>query len=119
VTHAQAPHRGDVHWAVVEPHGGHEQGGRRPVLIFQHDRVSRWASTIIIIPLTTSLRFANLPTNVHIPAGAAGLQQEGLALCHQLRVLDKQRIGARIGALPQHLLAEIEDVVLSTLGIVV
>ena len=41
-----------------------------------------------------------------------------MALCHQLRVLDRQRLVARIGALEADLLLQVEAALLFTVGIV-
>jgi mRNA interferase MazF len=54
--------RGEVWLADLNPTRGSEQGGTRPVIIFQNDIVSRFSTTVITIPLTTNLRRASLPT---------------------------------------------------------
>jgi mRNA interferase MazF len=110
-------HRGDIHWGDLDPQKGSEQGGRRPVLIFQDDRLNRAGNTIVVIPFTTSLRWARLPSCVLIPKGTGGLPQDSVALCHQIRVLDKRGIHGRIGTLPTAVLADIERIVRTTLGL--
>jgi mRNA interferase MazF len=110
-------HRGDLHWGDLDPQKGSEQGGRRPVLIFQDDRLSRAGNTVVVIPFTTSVRWARLPTCVFIPAGTGGLSQDSVALCHQIRVLDKRGIAGRIGTPPSATMNEVERVVRTTLGL--
>ncbi|MEH2401172.1 type II toxin-antitoxin system PemK/MazF family toxin [Nostoc sp.] len=48
--------RGEVWLANLDPTKGSEQGGTRPVIIFQDDIVAEFSTTVIIIPLTTNLR---------------------------------------------------------------
>jgi mRNA interferase MazF len=54
---------------------------------------------------------------VLVPRGVGGLPQDAVALCHQLRVLDRSGIGARIGTLPLSVLRQIEQTVRVTLGV--
>jgi len=61
--------RGDVYLADLDPTKGSEQAGRRPVLVFQDDRLIRATLTVVAIPFTTNLRMQDLPTGVFIPAG--------------------------------------------------
>ncbi|MBE9061283.1 type II toxin-antitoxin system PemK/MazF family toxin [cf. Phormidesmis sp. LEGE 11477] len=51
-----------------------------------------------------------------IKRGDGGLLQDSVALCFQLRVLDKTRLIKRLGQLNSKTVAELEGVVLVTLG---
>ena len=108
--------RGEIWLANLDPTQGSEQAGTRPIIIFQENTVSKFTSTIITIPLTTNLRRAALPTCLLISHGHGGLNQDSVALCHQLRVLDKTRLIKRIGQLDFEAIARLESVVLFTLG---
>ena len=81
--------RGEVWLANLDPTQGSEQAGTRPVIIFQNDIVSQFSTTIVTIPLTTNMRRASLPICVMIKRGDGGLLQDSVALCFQLRVLEK------------------------------
>ena len=109
--------RGDVYWGDLDPQKGSEEGGRRPVLIFQDDLLSQAGNTVVVIPFTTAVRLARLPTCVLVPAGTGGLPHDSVVLCHQIRVLDKTGIHDRIGSLPPTVMAEIERIVRLTLGL--
>ncbi len=74
--------RGDVWLADLNPTRGSEQAGTRPVLVFHHDLISRFTTTLLAIPLTTNLRRASLPSCVRIAQGEGGLAHESVALCH-------------------------------------
>jgi mRNA interferase MazF len=108
--------RGDVYLANLEPTKGAEQAGTRPVLVFQHDLLNRVTRTVVVIPFTTNLRMARLPSCVRVPAGEGGLRQDSVAICHQIRALDKSGLLVYWGMLPPPRMAEVEEVVAFTLG---
>lgn len=108
--------RGEIWLANLNPTQGSEQGGTRPVIIFQNNVISRFSTTIITIPLTTNLRRAKLPSSLLIVAGEGGLSKDSVALCHQLRVIDRSRLKNRLGQLKSKIVAELEAKVLLTLG---
>jgi len=109
--------RGDIWIADLNPIRGSEQAGKRPVLIFQNDNISQFTTTVLAIPLTTNLRRALLPSCVQISKGDGGLVSDSVALCHQLRTLDKTRLQQKIGSIPQQTLMMVENCVLFTLGV--
>ena len=109
--------RGDVYSANLDPTKGSEQAGQRPVLIYQNDRLIKAGRTVIVIPCTTNLRRQKLPSCVLIPAPEGGLKQDSVVLCHQIRALDKSGILDHWGSLASNRLAEIDQVVLRTIGI--
>jgi mRNA interferase MazF len=110
--------RGELWLANLDPTRGSEQAGTRPVLVFQNDRVSRYTTTVLAIPLTTNLRRAGLPSCLRIARGADGLTSDSVLLCHQMRVLDKSRLLRRIGPVDRQTLVAVEARVLFTLGII-
>ena len=108
--------RGEVWLANLDPTQGSEQAGVRPVIIFQNDIVSQFSTTTIAIPLTTNQRRALLPICMLIKQGDGGLSQDSVALCFQIRVMDKTRLIRRLGQLSAGTIAQLEGVVLVTLG---
>ncbi|MBI3269492.1 MAG: type II toxin-antitoxin system PemK/MazF family toxin [Planctomycetes bacterium] len=104
--------RGEAYWAELEPRSGSEQRGRRPVVVVSHDGFNtapNWRS-VIVVPLSTSVRqAARGPTAVPLPAGAAGLPVESIALCHQVTTLDRSKLVARIGSLSADTMLALED----------
>jgi len=109
--------RGEVYLADLNPVKGSEQAGTRPVLIFEDDRLIPATLTIIVIPFTTNLRMQQLPTCVLVPAGEGGLRQDSVAICHQIRALDKEGLIEFWGKLPGVRMTQIEQGLLRTLGI--
>jgi len=108
--------RGEVWLANLNPTRGPEQAGIRPVILFQNDVVSRFTTTVLAMPLTTNLRRAALPSCVQIAQGEGGLMSDSVALCHQLRVLDKTRLQRKLGTISEATLTALESRVLFTIG---
>ena len=104
--------RGDIYWAELSPRSGSEQPGRRPAIIISHNAFNQSATwrSLIVVPITTSAAQAKRgPTVVRLPVGTGGLGQDSVALCHQITTLDRSKLTAKIGALPDHFLREVED----------
>ncbi|MEM7757427.1 MAG: type II toxin-antitoxin system PemK/MazF family toxin [Cyanobacteria bacterium P01_A01_bin.40] len=108
--------RGEVWLANLNPIQGSEQGGTRPVIIFQNNIISKFSTTIITIPLTTNLRRAKLPSSLLIISGQGSLEKDSVALCHQLRVIDITRLKKKLGQLDSSVISDLETKVLLTLG---
>ncbi|HXF39085.1 MAG TPA: type II toxin-antitoxin system PemK/MazF family toxin [Blastocatellia bacterium] len=109
--------RSEVWLADLNPTRGSEQAGTRPVLIFQNDLINKFTTTVLTIPFTTNLRRASLPSCVKVSKGEGGLDSDSVALCHQLRVLDKTRLQRKLGELSEETMASIESRVVFTMGI--
>lgn len=109
--------RGEIWLANLNPVRGSEQMGTRSVLVFQTDTINRFTTTVITIPFTTNLRRASLPSCIQISAGIGGLSKDSVALCHQMRVLDKSRLTKKLGILDDEMLEKVKECVLFTLGI--
>jgi len=110
--------RGEIWSANLNPTRGSEQAGVRPVLIFQNDQINKYTATVLAIPFTTNLKRAALPSCVRVAKGEGGLTSDSVALCHQLRVLDKSRLQKRLGEVSQETITAIEVKVVFTMGII-
>ena len=109
--------RGDVYLADLNPVKGSEQEAIRPVVVFQNDALNRFTRTVVVIPFTTRLKRAMLPSCHLVKAGDGGLREDSVALCHQIRVLDGSRLTTRLGTLSAATMDEINRKVVFTLGI--
>ncbi len=90
----------DVSWAGLDPSVGHEQAGRRPVLILSDDVISRAIGLVAIVPLTTWKKGRRIyPTEVLLPADTTLLPAPSLALCHQVRTVSARRLSPATGRL--------------------
>jgi len=90
----------DIHWAVLPDRGGHEQRGRRPVIIWQDTVGFPGLPTILVIPLTSRLDTLRFPGTLLVqPTALNALQSASVALVFQLGASDIRRIERRIGKL--------------------
>ena len=90
-----------VFLASLEPVQGAEQAGRRPILVVSRERINQLLPVINIVPLTSRKSASRViyPNEVLVPAGAAGLRVDSIALCYQIRTLDKSRLEQDMGEL--------------------
>ena len=100
--------RGDVYMAGLDPVIGSEQGGFRPVVIIQNDTGNLHAPTVIAVPVTSSAGKPRLPTHAPLAAGEGGLWRDSIALCEQVRTLEKSRLHRRLGSLDGQSLRGVE-----------
>jgi len=90
--------QGDLHWAELPDPVGSGPGFRRPVLVVQGDalNMSRLA-TVVVVPLTSNLRWAAAPGNVTLASSRRGLAKESVANVSQIVAVDRDLLGTRIG----------------------
>jgi mRNA interferase MazF len=108
--------RGEVWFADLNPIKGSEQAGSRPVLVIQNNAINTYGRSVIAIPFTTNLKLARLPSCVLVPYPEAGLREDSVLLCHQVRVLDISRLHTRMGKVGDETINAVERALLFTLG---
>ena len=109
--------RGDIYLADLNPSRGSEQAGVRPVILVQRQNLDRFTRTVVVIPVTTNLRRAQIPGTVLIAAGEGGLSQESVALCYQIVVIDRQRLQRQLGTLSAVYLQRLGEAISYTLDL--
>ncbi|MCY7302585.1 MAG: type II toxin-antitoxin system PemK/MazF family toxin [Thermoleophilia bacterium] len=92
--------RGDVAWASLSDPVGSEPGFRRPVVVVQGDafNASR-LGTVVVVPLTSNLRWAAAPGNVPFTADRTGLPKDSVANVTQIVAVDRSILSDRAGHL--------------------
>ena len=109
--------RGELYMVDLSPTVGSEQGGYRPAIILQNDVGNAHSPTTLICPLTTQTKRLGVTQVVLLP-DECGIAQRSTALCEQIRVIDKSRLGRRIGSkVPAYKLRELEEKILVSFGI--
>jgi len=93
--------QGEIWWADLSEPRGSEPGYCRPVIVVQSDSFNRSKiATVVCVPLTSNLRWADAPGNVALPAKVTGLAKDSVANVSQIVTLDKHSLTERVGALP-------------------
>ena len=107
--------QGDVWWADTPEPGGSGPGFRRPVLIVQGDGLNRSRiATVVCVPLTSNLRWAEAPGNVVLTARSTGLPKDSVANSSQIVALDRELLTERV----RHVARRTIGVVLAGIDIV-
>ena len=93
--------QGEIWWADIGEPLGSAPGFRRPVVVVQCDALNRSRSgTVVCVPLTSNLKWANAPGNALLQAGLTGLPKDSVANASLIVALDKNQLTDRIGLLP-------------------
>jgi len=85
--------RGEIWLVGLDPMEGHEQKGRRPVLIISPDAFNQVTKVPVVLPITSGGNFART-AGFAVSLAGAGTKTTGVIRCDQPRALD---LGARSG----------------------
>lgn len=94
-----------VHWIDLDPATGGEVNKTRPCVIISPDEMNKYLKTIIIAPLTHTLKI--YPSRVLCEING----DKGSVMLDQIRTVDKTRIGTVIGKLNANEIAGIKSVI--------
>ncbi|NLO08230.1 MAG: type II toxin-antitoxin system PemK/MazF family toxin [candidate division WS1 bacterium] len=110
-----APARGEVWYADLDPVRGHEQAGRRPVLVISATLFNEGpAGLVVVLPLTT--RDRGIPLQVAIEPPEGGVPQRSLIKCEDIRSIDRGRLTRQIGAVSTETMVAVEERLRALLG---
>jgi mRNA-degrading endonuclease toxin of MazEF toxin-antitoxin module len=104
--------RGEIWLVGLDPAEGHEQKGRRPVLIISPDAFNQVTKVPVVLPITSGGNFART-AGFAVSLSGAGTKTTGVVRCDQPRALD---LGARQGRKLENVPAAILDEVLAKVG---
>ena len=106
--------RGEVRWANLQPTIGHEQAGRRPVLILSEDVFNQRSGTVIGVALTSQAPSAGFPLTLEL--GSEKLPKKSWVKISQIRTLSTKRIGKKLGRVKPEEIAEVLEGLNEILG---
>jgi mRNA-degrading endonuclease toxin of MazEF toxin-antitoxin module len=99
--------RGEIWLVGLNPPEGHEQKGRRPVLIVSPEAFNRMTRVPVVLPITSGGSFARM-AGFAVPLAGAGTKTTGVVRCDQPRALDLgARGGNRLETLPDAVMDEV------------
>jgi mRNA-degrading endonuclease toxin of MazEF toxin-antitoxin module len=104
--------RGEIWLVRLDPTQGHEQKGRRPVLIVSPEAFNRVTKVPVVLPITSGGGFART-AGFAVTLESAGTKTTGIVRCDQPRALD---LGARSGKKLENAPDAIVDEVLAKLA---
>ena len=106
--------RGEIRWADLSPVRGHEQSGRRPVLVLSHDVFNERSGTVIGVALTSREPRAGYPLTLELVD--AKLPKRSWVKISQVRTLSTERLGRRLGRASDEELARVLEGLLEIVG---
>lgn len=102
------PRRGEIWLADLSPVRGHEQAGRRPVLIVSVDVFNAGrADLVVILPITSTIR--PVPFHVEVQPPEGGLTNRSSILCEAVRSIAKDRLLVKWGVVTPATMRLVED----------
>jgi len=103
------PQRGEIWWADLGEPRGSQPGYRRPVLVVQDNHFNRsHLATVVVLSLTSNLRFQNVPGNLLLSKADSGLGKDSVINITQLTTIDKAWLDEFVTALPRSVMAQVD-----------
>jgi mRNA interferase MazF len=101
---------GSIYWVDFSPAKGSEPKGRRPGLVIQNNVLNdSKLNTVVMVAITTTLKFGDLPGNVILRKGEANLPKKCVVNVTQIKSVDKKSIKEEIGTLSAQRLKEVQE----------
>jgi mRNA interferase MazF len=96
--------RGDVYWINLDPTMGSEIKKKRLCVIIGATPINKARRTVVVVPLSSS-------PNAHPPLTIAVrcMKKKVVAVCDQIRSVDKSRFAEKIESMAEHDLKNLDD----------
>jgi mRNA interferase MazF len=100
--------KGSIYWVDFSPGKGSEPIGRRPGLVIQNDALNDSnLNTVIMLAITSTMKFGELPGNVVLRKGEANIPKRCVINATQIKSVDKNSIREKIGTLSKAKMDEV------------
>lgn len=96
--------RFEVYLVALDPTRGTEIRKTRPCVIVSPDEMNAWLRTVIVAPMTTTMR--SYPSRVNLTFA----RKKGQVALDQIRTIDKSRLVRKLGRLDEATGAEVATV---------
>lgn len=96
--------RGDIYWVNLDPTIGSEIQKKRPCVLIGANPINQARRTVVVIPLSSS-GLVRPPLTI----GVRCLEKRAVAVCDQIRAVDKSRLLERAGTLSADDMKKIEE----------
>jgi len=109
--------RGEIWWVDFGVPFGSEVGFRRPVIILQNDVLNESKlRTVVVLPLTTNLDYAEFPNNVFLSKENTGLPKDSVTQSHLIVHIDKERLLEKVTKLNVSVLENVLKGIVKTIS---
>jgi mRNA interferase MazF len=110
--------RGEIWWADLPEPVGAGPGYRRPVLIVSDDDYNQTTiQTVIVLSLTSNLKYARLANNIYLSKDETGLSTDSVINITQLGTIDRTLLEQRISNVSEATLFQLNESLKQVLGI--
>ena len=89
--------RGDLFWVNLDPTVGSEIRKKRPCVLVGANPINKARRTVVVVPLSTAPK-ARPPLTIQVKVSG----RQVVAVCDQIRAVDKARLISRVGKLSQN-----------------
>lgn len=96
--------RGDIYWVNLDPTVGSEIKKQRPCVLIGATPINDARRTIVVLPLSSS-GTPRPPLAIEVEC----LGRKAIAVCDQIRAIDKSRLQEKVGSLNPADLEKIEE----------
>ena len=102
--------KGSVYWIEFSPGKGSEPMGIRPGLVIQNNILNdSKLNTVIVLAITSTMKYGELPGNVVLRKGEANLPKRCVVNVTQIKSVDKTSLKEKIGTLSDKRMAEVYE----------
>jgi mRNA interferase MazF len=113
--------RGEIRVVNLDPVVGSEANKKRPAIIVSNDGANtaaarRGQGVLTIVPVTSNTERVH-PFQVLLEKADTGLPDDCKAQAEQVRSVDVQRIGKRIGSVPANVMTDLDEALRIQLGL--
>jgi len=113
--------RGDIHLVDLDPVRGSEANKSRPAVIVSNDAANTTATrlgrgVVTVVPVTSNADRV-YPFQAFLPAAATGLERDSKAQAEQVRSIAVERVGERLGVVPNAIMLQIDEALRLHLGL--
>ena len=113
--------RGDIHSVDLDPARGSEANKRRPAVIVSNDAANATAGrlgrgVITVVPVSSNIQRV-YPFQILLPAAETGLDRDSKAQAEQVRSIAVERLGERLGVVPNAIMLDIDEALRLHLGL--
>jgi len=112
------PHRGEIYLVQFDPTVGHEIQKTRPALVIQNDVSNQYSPITIVAAISSQFSETPYPREVIIEPAESGLPKRSAVIVNQIRSVDCQRLGKRLGHLSGATMKRVDEAIKISLGLI-
>jgi len=110
--------KGSIYWVDFSPGKGSEPKGKRPGLVIQNNILNESKlNTVLMVAITSTMKFGELPGNVILRKGEASLSKKCVINVTQIKSVDKESLKEMIGSLSKKRMDQVYEGIKLVMGI--